>query len=83
MKIPSGISADWLIRALEHFGYTMTRQKGKHVSLFHVRLYHEGPFAHSITVPLHDPLKTSTLKRILEEVARAQSISIETILDQL
>src|SRR5207248_2575214 len=35
----------------------------------HVRLRHERPPAHTITVPLHNPLKTGTLHGILSEVA--------------
>ena len=56
MKFPRGVSADRLIRALERVGYEVVRQKGSHV-----RLRHQGPPAHAITVPLHDPLKTGTL----------------------
>jgi predicted RNA binding protein YcfA (HicA-like mRNA interferase family) len=35
MKLPRGISADRLIRALERLGYTVIRQKGSHIRLFH------------------------------------------------
>lgn len=73
MKLPRGESADRLIRALEHLGYTIVRQKGSHV-----RLRHEGPPAHSITVPLHNPLKTGTLHGIAE-VSQMRSVSIEAI----
>ena len=31
MKLPRGVSAARLIRALEHLGYETTRQKGSHV----------------------------------------------------
>jgi len=78
MKLPRGVSADRLIRALEHFGYRIIRRKGSHV-----RLSHEGPPAHSITVPLHNPLKTGTLHGILAEVSQARSISVESIMDRL
>jgi predicted RNA binding protein YcfA (HicA-like mRNA interferase family) len=74
MKLPRGVSSDRLIRALEHFGYRVVRQKGSHV-----RLRSEGPPPHLITVPLHDPLKTGTLHGILAEVAQARSITIESI----
>lgn len=63
MKLPRGVSADRLIRTLEHLGYGVIRQKGSHV-----RLRHQGPPAHTITVPLHNPLKTGTLRGILGEV---------------
>jgi len=78
MKLPREVSADQLIRALKHIGYTAIRQKGSHV-----RLFHEEPPAHSITVPLHNPMKTGTFHGILVEVAQAQSISIQSILDLL
>jgi hypothetical protein len=41
MKLPLGVSADRLIRALERVGYQVIRQKGSHV-----RLRHEGPPVH-------------------------------------
>lgn len=78
MKLPRGVSAARLIRALERFGYTVVRQKGSHV-----RLLHQAAPTHSISVPLHDPLKIGTFHGILAEVAQAQSISIKDILDLL
>lgn len=78
MKLPRGVSADQVIRALEHLGYTVIRQRGSHV-----RLHRSGPPAHSISVPLHNPLKTGTLHGILYEVANAQSISIEKVIGLL
>ena len=73
-----GVSADRLIRALERLGYAVIRQKGSHI-----RLFHQAVPAHSISVPLHDPLKIGTLHGILAEVAQAQSISIQDILELL
>jgi predicted RNA binding protein YcfA (HicA-like mRNA interferase family) len=78
MRLPRGVSADRLIRALARLGYEVIRQKGSHV-----RLRHEGPPAHAITVPLHDPLKTGTLHDILAEVAQKRSVTIESIVDLL
>jgi predicted RNA binding protein YcfA (HicA-like mRNA interferase family) len=78
MRLPRGVSADRLVRALERIGYEMIRQKGSHV-----RLRHEGPPVHTITVPLHNPLKTGTLYGILSEVALKRSITIESIADLL
>jgi predicted RNA binding protein YcfA (HicA-like mRNA interferase family) len=76
MKLPRGVSADRVIRALELLGYGVIRQKGSHV-----RLRHEGPPVHTITVPLHNPLKTGTLYGILSEIALMRSVSIESITD--
>ncbi len=78
MKLPRGVSADRLIRALERLGYTVIRQKGSHV-----RLFHQTTSVHSVSVPLHDPLKIGTFHGILAEVAQAQSVSIQEILDLL
>jgi predicted RNA binding protein YcfA (HicA-like mRNA interferase family) len=78
MKLPRGVGADRLIRALETLGYRVIRQKGSHV-----RLRHEGPPAHSVTVPQHNPLKTGTLHGILSEVGQARSISIDSIVSML
>jgi predicted RNA binding protein YcfA (HicA-like mRNA interferase family) len=33
MKLPRGVSASRLIRALEHLGYGVIRQKGSHVTV--------------------------------------------------
>jgi predicted RNA binding protein YcfA (HicA-like mRNA interferase family) len=78
MKLLRGVSADRVIRALERLGYEVIRQKGSHV-----RLPHDGPPAHAITVPLHNPLKTGTLHGILSEVAEKRSITIESITNLL
>jgi len=76
MKLPRGVPADRLIRALERIGYAVIRQKGSHL-----RLRHLGPPVHAITVPLHNPLKTGTLHDILSEVAQKRSITIESIVN--
>jgi predicted RNA binding protein YcfA (HicA-like mRNA interferase family) len=78
MRLPRGVSADRLIRTLERLGYCVTRQKGSHV-----RLLHEGPPAHAITVPVHNPLKTGTLHGILSEVARMRSVTVELLTELL
>jgi len=78
MKLPRGVPAERLIRALERLGYAVIRQKGSHI-----RLSHEAAPVHSISVPLHDPLKIGTFHGILVEVAQAQSVSIQDILNLL
>lgn len=74
MKLPRGVSADRLIRVLEHLGYRVVRQKGSHI-----RMKLEGPPPHFITVPQHRPLKTGTLHGILSEVAQQQSIPVDQL----
>jgi predicted RNA binding protein YcfA (HicA-like mRNA interferase family) len=78
MRLPRGVSADRVIHALEQLGYRVIRQKGSHV-----RLRHEGSPRHTITVPLHNPLKTGTLHGILSEIAVMRSITMESITDLL
>lgn len=78
MKLPRGVSADRVISALQRMGYGVIRRKGSHA-----RLRHEGPPVHTITVPMHDSLKTGTLHGILSEVARMRSITVESISDLL
>ncbi len=78
MKLPRGVSADRVVHALERLGYVAIRQKGSHV-----RLRHEAPPVHTITVPLHNPLKAGTLHGILSEVALARSITVESISELL
>ena len=73
MRLPRGVSGDRVIHAPERLGYGVIRQKGSHV-----RLRHEGPPVHSITVPLHHPFKTGTLSGILSEVAGERSGDSET-----
>jgi predicted RNA binding protein YcfA (HicA-like mRNA interferase family) len=63
---------------MESFGYVRIRQKGSHV-----RLRHDGPPAHLISVPLHHSLKTGTLHGILSEISKARSIAIESITELL
>jgi predicted RNA binding protein YcfA (HicA-like mRNA interferase family) len=78
MKLPGGVSGDRLIRTLERLGYRSVRQKGSHV-----RLRHEGPPVHNITVPKHDSLKTGTLHGILSEVSQMRSVTVESLIESL
>ena len=78
MKLLRDVSADRLIRALERLGYGVVRQKGSHI-----RLRHEGPPAHLVTVPRHNPLKVGTLQAILAEVAQMRSMSVDAIGEML
>lgn len=78
MKLPRGVAADRLIRALESLGYVVVRQKGSHV-----RLRHPGPPVHTLTVPLHHSLKAVTLHGILAEAAGMRSTTIEALSELL
>ena len=74
MRLPRDVSGDRLILALERIGYMAIRQKGSHV-----RLRHDGPPAHTITIPLHNPIKIGTLHGILSEVSQIRSIPVESL----
>lgn len=78
MKLPRGVSGERLIRGLARLGYRVARQDGSHV-----RVRHEGPPVHVVTVPWHNSLKTGTLHGILSEVAAARSTTVESIIDLL
>lgn len=78
MKLPRDVSADRLIRVLRSLGYQVVRQRGSHV-----RLKHDGPPPHLITVPHHDPLKVGTLQAILSEVAQTRSTSLSVLAEML
>ncbi|MCC6363956.1 MAG: type II toxin-antitoxin system HicA family toxin [Bryobacterales bacterium] len=78
MKLPRGITAGRLVRALESLGYETVRQRGSHV-----RLRHSGPPPHMVTIPWHSPLKPGTLHGILAEVARMRGISSESLISLL
>ena len=78
MKLPRGVGADRLVRMLAVYGYSVVRQKGSHV-----RLRHDGPPAHLITIPLHASLKTGTLHAILSEVAEMRSVTIADLASRL
>ncbi len=78
MKLPRNLSGAQLIRALSKLGYMATRQTGSHV-----RLSCEVPLQHHITVPLHDPLRIGTLAAILAEVADAQALTRDELLQIL
>jgi predicted RNA binding protein YcfA (HicA-like mRNA interferase family) len=78
MKLPRGVSGERLVQALERLGDSVIRQEGSHT-----RIRHEGPPAHSITVPLHNPLKTGTLRGIPSEVGQMRSMSVESLAELL
>ncbi len=78
MKLPRSVSGERLISALGKLGYKRLRQKGSHV-----RLRHDGPPPHSVTVPLHDPMKAGTLHGIVSEVSLMRPMALEDILKLL
>jgi predicted RNA binding protein YcfA (HicA-like mRNA interferase family) len=78
MRLPRNVSGDQLVQMLKRLGYEKTRQAGSHV-----RLSHQEPPQHHVTVPLHDAIRVGTLSAILESVAQAQQISKESLIERL
>ncbi|MCX9083594.1 MAG: type II toxin-antitoxin system HicA family toxin [Candidatus Methanoperedens sp.] len=69
-KLPS-ISGRKTIRCLNRLGFIIVRQRGSHV-------YMQREAA-TVTIPLHDPIKKTTLKSILNQTG----ISLEDFLENL
>ncbi len=69
-KLPS-VSGKKIIRSLNNMGFTIVRQRGSHVFM------QRGES--TVTVPLHDPVKKTTLKSILNQAG----VSLEELLEYL
>lgn len=69
-KLPS-VSRKKLIRALGKLGFVVIRQKGSHVILQRE--------SNLLTVPLHDPIKKSTLNAIMKQA----DVSLEELMEHL
>jgi predicted RNA binding protein YcfA (HicA-like mRNA interferase family) len=69
-KLPS-TSGKKVIKALGKLGFVVIRQKGSHVIL-----QRESKL---VTVPLHDPIKKSTLNAVLKQA----DVSLEELLEHL
>ena len=78
MRLPRDLTGADLIKRLENVGYRKTRQTGSHA-----RLTSNDPNTNHVTVPLHDPLRIGTLAAILGDVATAQGIDREELLQKL
>ena len=78
MRIPRDLSGEDLVSLLSKLGYRQTRQVGSHV-----RLTCDLPPQHHVTIPLHDSLRIGTLSSILNDVAAAQSIERDVLLEKL
>ncbi len=78
MKIPRDLSGADLIKRLDKLGYVVTRQTGSHV-----RLSKTGNPVHHLTIPAHNPLRVGTLSSILADVAAAENITKDALMEQL
>ena len=70
LKLPS-VSGKKVIKSLNKMGFVVVRQRGSHVFM------QKGE--QTVTVPLHNPVKKSTLKSILNQAR----ISLEELLEHL
>jgi predicted RNA binding protein YcfA (HicA-like mRNA interferase family) len=73
-KVPS-LSYEKIINALKRDGWVVIRQKGSHVRLHK----HTLTEVLKLTVPAHQPVKRSTLARILKQAR----LSVDQLLDLL
>jgi predicted RNA binding protein YcfA (HicA-like mRNA interferase family) len=64
VKLPRDLSGLDLARALQVFGYQVTRQTGSHL-----RLTTRERGEHHVTIPAHATLRIGTLASILGDVA--------------
>jgi predicted RNA binding protein YcfA (HicA-like mRNA interferase family) len=78
MKLPRDLSGEALVKALERFGYQVTRQTGSHMRLTTVE--HSE---HHVVVPRHSPLRVGTLSAILRDIELHFSVTREDLLSRL
>jgi len=78
VKLPRDVDGWRLVRALEKFGYSFSRQSGSHYTLTTT-----AKGEHHITVPLHSPIKVGTLSAILKRLAAHHEKSVAEVLKVL
>jgi predicted RNA binding protein YcfA (HicA-like mRNA interferase family) len=81
MKLPRDLSGRDLVRLLARIGYVVTRQKGSHVRL--TRPATNDRPEHHISIPNHDELKVGLLAGILDDIANAQGITRDELMELL
>ena len=77
-RLPRDLDGLTLARALNRFGYRITRQSGSHI-----RLTTDQGGQHHITIPAHSPLRVGTLAAILADVSDHIGLDREALLDAL
>ena len=66
MKIPRNLSGEQVARLLSrHYGNQLKRTRGSHMTVTLTTTTKE----HSVTIPLHRPVRIGTLGRIISDVA--------------
>jgi predicted RNA binding protein YcfA (HicA-like mRNA interferase family) len=79
VKLPRDLSGKSLARALERFGYRITRQSGSHLRLSRT----VDDQSQHVTIPSHDSLRVGTLSAILSAVARQLEMERERLIEEL
>lgn len=77
-KVPRNLSGEQFIKLLAKLGYSKNRQVGSHA-----RLITDKNGKHSITIPIHDPLKIGTLSKIINDVAIHHKMTKEEVIEYL
>ena len=78
MKLPRNVTGEELIRALQRYGYVVTRQTGSHVTL----TWEKAP-QHHLSVPMHRPIKPGTLSSILKEFGARHGMIVDDVVRAL
>jgi predicted RNA binding protein YcfA (HicA-like mRNA interferase family) len=78
MKLPRDVNGAELVRALRRIGYEVVRQKGSHIIM-----QTAPPDPHSVTVPHHRPVRSGTLKAILDAIAARRGMTVESLIKLL
>lgn len=71
MKLPTDISDQELVRALQRIGFVVNRQRGSHIVL-----RRDSPYAR-VVVPDHKRIRPGTLRQILTEA----DLTVEQLLE--
>ena len=79
MKIPGDLNSENLIKLLDKFGYSATRQTGSHIRLTSSIKEKE----HHITIPSQKSLRIGTLSNIINDIAEYLEIDKKELLLQL
>lgn len=79
MKLPRDVDGDKLARTLLCYGYHIDHQTGSHQRLTAL----VNGKRHTITIPLHKPLRAGTLHGILKDIASHQNTSLEQVIRDL
>jgi predicted RNA binding protein YcfA (HicA-like mRNA interferase family) len=79
VRIPRDLNGADLAKQLGQFGYSITRQSGRHMRLTRI----DGGQEQHLTIPAHKPLRVGTLRQILKDVADHTHQTLELVLEAL